>query len=30
LAAALTLADIKRQRLAAAVELYRFLGGGWN
>jgi outer membrane protein TolC len=30
LAAELTLADIKRQRLAAAVELYRSLGGGWE
>jgi multidrug efflux system outer membrane protein len=30
LVAELTLADIKRQRLAAAVELYRSLGGGWN
>jgi outer membrane protein TolC len=30
LVAELTLADIKRQRLAAAVELYRSLGGGWE
>lgn len=30
LAAELNLADIQRQRLAAAVELYRSLGGGWN
>ena len=30
LAAELDLADIKRQRLAAAVELYRSLGGGWK
>ena len=27
--AELNLADIQRQRLAAAVELYRSLGGGW-
>jgi NodT family efflux transporter outer membrane factor (OMF) lipoprotein len=30
LVAELTLADIKRQRLSAAVELYRSLGGGWD
>ena len=30
LTAELNLADIQRQRLAAAVELYRSLGGGWN
>ena len=28
--AELQLADIQRQRLAAAVELYRSLGGGWE
>ena len=28
--AELQLADIQRQRLAAAVELYRSLGGGWK
>lgn len=26
----LNLADIQRQRLALAVELYRSLGGGWK
>jgi NodT family efflux transporter outer membrane factor (OMF) lipoprotein len=30
LTAELNLADIKRQRLASAVELYRALGGGWK
>ena len=30
LTAELDLADVKRQRLAAAVELYRSLGGGWQ
>jgi NodT family efflux transporter outer membrane factor (OMF) lipoprotein len=30
LQAELTLADIKRQRLGAMVEMYRALGGGWK
>lgn len=30
LQAELSLADIKRQRLSASVELYRALGGGWQ
>lgn len=30
LSAELTMADIQRQRLAAVVELYRALGGGWK
>ncbi len=30
LTAELNLADVQRQRLAAAVELYRSLGGGWK
>lgn len=30
LQAELSLADVKRRRLSASVELYRALGGGWN
>ena len=30
LQAELTLADVKRQRLDAMVEVYRSLGGGWR
>jgi NodT family efflux transporter outer membrane factor (OMF) lipoprotein len=30
LQAELSLADVKRQRLSASVELYRALGGGWE
>jgi outer membrane protein TolC len=30
LAAELTLADLRRQRLSATAELYRSVGGGWR